>query len=484
MIEMGLPDTSSPGHPRAGKPRKGAGRARAATQSDPRSRMVVAMLELVGEQGYAATTVAEVIARAGASRKTFYEHFEDRQACFLAVADEVGHQWLDRVSGGVERAQSPGDAIEAFVEAMFEASLQSPAELRVIATELTVAGTAGIVRRERLLGELGRMLGGALQRLAQDDAHIGEGFQMSESSPLARALTGAIVRMAYGRVRRGKRLRRPRRTELIALVPDVARWVAAYRSAPEPQIAPFSRERSPPVGGRAPGTLSLDARAEERRGLPRGESSVSHSFVVHHQRERLLDAVANLSAAKGYAEVTIPEMVHEAAVSVQAFYEHFAGKEDAFLVAYELGQRKALAIVERAFHSQPDWRAAVHAAIGTLLDFLASEPSFARLAMVDALTGGPKADALARDWSFRLQKLLEPQLAESEDGVQRVEAMAEGSVYAVQELCYVYVASERARALGSLCELATHVALAPFVSLGLGEASHERAGDIASRPPA
>jgi AcrR family transcriptional regulator len=483
-----MPNESSAGRPRAGKPRTGGARGRKQAQGDPRSRLLAAMLEVVGEQGAAATTVADVIARAGASRKTFYEHFEDRQACFLVAGDEVSREWVDRARSAVGQAQGAREAIDAFVGALFAASLDSPPALRMIAAELTAVGTAGIARRERVLNELARMLGEALEGLAREDPDVGEGFRLpadddGDDSPLARALTGAIVRMVYARARRGARVRRPRRMELLALVSDVARWTASYRFVREPRIAPFSREGAAPVGGRAPGMLSLDSRASERRGLPRGESSVSHSFVVHNQRERLLDALANLSAAKGYGEVTIPELVQEAAVSVQSFYEHFSGKEDAFLVAYELGQRKLLVIVERVFQSGADWEGGVRAATGTLLDFLASEPSFAHLALVDVLTAGPKADTLARDWEGRLAEMIRPRLDYSEDGGRRVELMAEGAVNALQELCYVYAASERAREMGALLDLATHVALAPFMGVGVAE-TEQRAGRSASRPPA
>src|SRR5687767_6279952 len=52
-----------------------------------RGRLLVAMSDVVGEKGYAAATVADVLAKAGVSRRTFYEHFADKEACFLAAYD-------------------------------------------------------------------------------------------------------------------------------------------------------------------------------------------------------------------------------------------------------------------------------------------------------------------------------------------------------------------------------------------------------------
>jgi AcrR family transcriptional regulator len=479
--------TSPEGRSSADKPsRKGTG-GRLREQGDPRSRLIAAMLDLVGEQGCAATTVADVIARAGASRKTFYEHFEDKHACFLATGEEVARQWVHEAQSAVANADDAGEAMEAFVRSLFESSLDSPAALRMIAAELTAAGSPGIERRERALSELGQVLGEALQGLAEEDEQVQKGFHLPTKNPtgslLARALTGAVLRRTYARTRRGQRVRKPRRSELLALVTDVARWMASFRFIPEPEVMAFSSDGFVPIGGRAPGTLSLESRASARRGLPRGESAVSRSFVVHNQRERLLDALANLSAAQGYGDVTIPDMVQEAAVSVQAFYEHFSGKDDAFCVAYELGQRKLLAITERAYESHADWPSAIRSGLGAMLDFYASEPSFARIVLVDSLTAGAKVDQLARAGDERLAEIVRRGLEYSHDGVQRVEIMVEGAVTALQDLCYVYAASERAREMSVLLDLATHVALAPFFGVGLAE-TEERASRIVRRPSA
>src|SRR3954447_24211790 len=52
-----------------------------------RGRLLDAMAEAVAQHGYGATTVAHVVALAGVSRKTFYEHFADKEDCFLALYD-------------------------------------------------------------------------------------------------------------------------------------------------------------------------------------------------------------------------------------------------------------------------------------------------------------------------------------------------------------------------------------------------------------
>src|ERR1035438_4328088 len=94
-------------------------------------------------------------------------------------------------------------------------------------------------------------------------------------------------------------------------------------------------------------------------------------------------------------------------MSLDAFYEHYAGKEDAFLVAYEVGHAKGLTIVEHAYDAAPDWRSAIRAAIAALFDFLASEPAFAHLSLVDARVATDRtAERASRGVSAYAQMLL------------------------------------------------------------------------------
>ncbi len=420
------------------------------------------MLELVGEQGYASTTVADVISRAGASRKTFYEHFEDRQACFLGVADDVAVRWIDRTGEAADGAEGGDDPTEAAIGELFASALAEPSGLRVLATEMPAAGRAGVERRERAIAQLGEILADTLYAGGPDNGKAG--LQSLRESLTLRACSGALVRIACSRVLRGGRVKRPRRADLMSIAPEAADWLASFSAVAEPPLK-ASGSVETPAGGRAPGTLSLSSLASERRGLPRGESTISRSFVIHNQRERLLDALANLSAAKGYEAVTIPEIVTEAAVSVQAFYEHFSGREDALLVAYELGHRKALALIERAYEAHEDWPQAVRAALAVLLEFFASEPSFAHLALIDVPAAGAKPYSLMREGLRAYIEMLRPGLA-SRDGLEIPQLAPEASVTAVQELCYLFAVTERAREMPTLGDVVAHIALTPFGAAG------------------
>jgi AcrR family transcriptional regulator len=235
-------------------------------------------------------------------------------------------------------------------------------------------------------------------------------------------------------------------------------------------------------GGRAPGTLARHALLTNRRGLPRGDQNVSRSYVIHSQRERILDAVANLTAREGYDALKVENIAEEAAVSLNAFYEHFADKEDAFLVAYEVGHAKGLSIVEHAYMSERDWRLGIRSGISALFEFLATEPAFAHIALVDALTATPLTAERSSAGVSSFARMLVPARAEapgqSTPATVTIEAIAGG----IFELCLSCSLQGRVRELPELTPAATYIALAPFIggeeaaAVAVGPGSAEPAG--------
>jgi AcrR family transcriptional regulator len=147
----------------------------------------------------------------------------------------------------------------------------------------------------------------------------------------------------------------------------------------------------------------------------------------------------------------------------KASYEHFTDKEDAFLVAYEVGHGKSLALVERAHDAAPDWPSAVRAGITALLEFLSSEPAFAHMALVDALIATPRTAERANRGIVGYGDLLAPGFREAstENGPPEltIEAIAGG----IFELCLTYTAQGHVRELTELAPWVIYLALAPFV---------------------
>ncbi|HEX3434572.1 MAG TPA: TetR/AcrR family transcriptional regulator [Solirubrobacteraceae bacterium] len=418
-----------------------------------RLRLALAMIDAVGKDGYRETRVADVIARAGVSRKTFYELFDNKQDCLLTTFDLVTNEAMRRIDVAYRAAKGWPDRMEAAIGALLSAALENPGAVRLYLLETPAVGPAGIERRERSVVDFERSLRAALE-LAPGKGSIADAA--------LKAIVGGLNRVVYRRALRGDP------DELTALAPDLTRWAASYYPAPAAMIsapAALSGDRRQAIalgGGRAPGTLAPHPALGGRRGLPRGDQNVSRSFVVQSQRERILDAVTNLTAEQGYAALRVEGIAEQAAVSLVAFYEHFADKEDAFLVAFEVGQGKGLAIVESAFAAQEDWRFAVRDGIAALFDFLATEPSFAHIALVDALiaTGHTAQRSSASVDAFA--QMLVPGLERTESlapPAVTVEAIAGG----LFELCLHYALGDRIRELPELAPSATYIALAPFI---------------------
>src|SRR3954451_4295790 len=84
-------------------------------------------------------------------------------------------------------------------------------------------------------------------------------------------------------------------------------------------------------------SMSAPGETHALRVLPRGRHAAPREVVAESQRERLLVAMAEATAAKGYANVAVADVIERAGVSRRSFYEHFANKEAASLPAYDAG---------------------------------------------------------------------------------------------------------------------------------------------------
>lgn len=456
----------TPGKPDGGSPTGNGRLARSRSQrtAEQRERLLSAMTETIAERGYASTTVADVVTRAGVSRKSFYRHFAGKRECLLATYDAIVADYTVAAARGYRTGSDPVQRVGAGLRALFERASADPGAVRTVTIEIVGAGEEGIARREQLIGSCEAFLRKSLA-LAPRRGTI--------SDPILRAIVGGLTRVLYTRMQSSE-------TDLPRLVDDLAGWLTSYAAIPAMTGFRDPKPKHPampegPWGGRAPGTLSLGAPAGRTGDRAIHERDISRSFLVHSRRERVLDAVATLTAECGYAQVTVERIARAAGVSVAAFHEQFAGREDAFLVAYELGHAKGVAIVERAFAAETSWRTAVRAGISALFDFLAAEPSFAHLALVEATIATRRSAERSRRGVGAYAQMLLPGLGQAENGstlpLMTVEAITGG----VFELCASYAQRGRIAELPELAPRATYFALAPFLGA-------EEAARVATQP--
>jgi AcrR family transcriptional regulator len=154
--------------------------------------------------------------------------------------------------------------------------------------------------------------------------------------------------------------------------------------------------------------------------LPKGRHGLSREFIAGNQRERLLDAMANVVAGKGYAATRVVDITDYAGVSRKTFYELFTDKEDCFLAAYDAITALLMDKMARglAAVAQDTWEAKVGALLGEFLRFLAAEPAFARMCIVEVLGSGPRGLA-RRDAAVEAFYPIVDQLPRSQPGAEQ-----------------------------------------------------------------
>jgi AcrR family transcriptional regulator len=385
--------------------------------ADQRERLYEAMIQAVNDRGFVATTISDLVARAGVSRRSFYEHFSGKEECLLATYDELIARLVARIAETYNPDADWREQIEGIVRAVFEASSDRPDAARLVSVEMGAAGPVGIERWARNAEQLSHFIGGVFERApgpdGTPDPAKGEGDVPERASgeggipePVARAIVGALRTILYSRVRRG-RSSRALKTELQKLTPDLVTWICSYYPTPPGiPMRPRTRRHGQLQGGRAPGTFSPSPRWAPR-GLPRGEHNLPKGFVAHNQRERIFDAVANLTAAEGYPALSLEDIFSEAAISLQTFYEHFESKEEAFLATFEMAHSKAMAAINRSLNLRLSWAENVRLGITALLEIIASESSAAKLACVDILIAYPHMTGRVDEANFSYIELLD-----------------------------------------------------------------------------
>ena len=202
----------------------------------------------------------------------------------------------------------------------------------------------------------------------------------------------------------------------------------------------------------------------DARQLPSGRHGLPRSFVVENQRGRIFESLAAVSAAKGYADVTVKDVVDDAGVSRRTFYDLFADKEQCFLAAYDEIVERLFVAVDRAYSTgDRPWPERLAAALHALVANYAGERDLARLAMVDVLAAGPNALA-RRDATLRRFAVF------FEEGQQRLPAMmamqemlSQAVVGGLYEALYWYIAEGEAERLPELMPDLIYCALVPYL---------------------
>jgi AcrR family transcriptional regulator len=420
--------------------------------ANQRERLQGAVIYAISNRGYHNTTVADIIALAGVARRTFYEHFANKEACFLAAYDAILQRSMTRVAEAYSVSGSWEDKIQAAFLGFVGEVTSDPDAAQLVLIHSASAGEASIKRRNRGIH--------AFEALVRDSFKQAPAYR-EISDTTVKAIVGGVRQIIYSRLRHGQAI------ELPDLVPDLLTWARSYRH-------PVDVERLAVTAGADERLIGQESAAEGSGSkLSRGRHKLPRSFVIHNQRERIIDAVARICATSGYAELTVPDIASTAGVSHKTFYEHFASKDQAFLAAFEMIGQQALNAASRSYIAESEWPRAVHRALSSLADYLSSEPAFARMALVEVLAAGPTAltqrDQILQSFSL----LLAPGHRYSPTGADVPAIAPEAISGGILEVLYFYMSNDRVGDMRQLVPQLTYIALAPFIGT-------EQAAEIAS----
>jgi AcrR family transcriptional regulator len=169
-----------------------------------RERLLDAAVDVVAAKGYGATTVADLTKEAGVSRTTFYEHFEDKEACFLAAFDTAADVLARRIAVAFETQEAWPDRVRAGLAALLESLAGEPQIARLALVDVGSAGPqaqrryrAALQRMtpffdegrdfapggRRLPANTSRMVVGAVTGLVSDEIEAGRAERLPEMLP-------------------------------------------------------------------------------------------------------------------------------------------------------------------------------------------------------------------------------------------------------------------------------------------------------------
>ena len=220
-----------------------------------------------GRDGYVATTVTDILARAGVSRRTFYEHFDDREACFLRAYDHVAQilstAMLDLLSTNERWAEGLRDALDLFLRTV----AAHPRLARACLVEILAAGPGGLDRRDASLAPFQQFIETG-RSAAAEPATVPE--------TVAETVVGGIVATVSMRVLHGKAATVPE------LLDQLVFWAMVPFAGPEQAGAAFARTFRPALKNRRDARTSVQSNRSVFRTARlsrKQDAAISHPLV-------------------------------------------------------------------------------------------------------------------------------------------------------------------------------------------------------------
>lgn len=117
--------------------------------SPHRGRLLEGMAHAVAANGYADTTIADIVREASVSRRTFYEHFATKADCLIALYESASLRALGVLRHAIDPSRDWHDQVEQAMSAYLGCLEQNPVLIRTLFIEILGLGDAGLAARRR-----------------------------------------------------------------------------------------------------------------------------------------------------------------------------------------------------------------------------------------------------------------------------------------------------------------------------------------------
>jgi AcrR family transcriptional regulator len=177
-------------------PRGSHGLDRELVAASQRARLLEAVGRVVADRGYGGATIDEIVRRAGVSKMTFYEHFRDKEECFVEAYDAASQELLERVRAAYSGTDGWLERTRAGVRAYLHWIAGDPALARAFLIEVAAAGPRAAARREHLRDRYAELL-----RELQEEARSGLPTLPRLPDEIFHALVAAVDDLVVRRIR-------------------------------------------------------------------------------------------------------------------------------------------------------------------------------------------------------------------------------------------------------------------------------------------
>jgi AcrR family transcriptional regulator len=178
------------------------------------SRLLEGMAQAVAAKGYAQTSIADIVAAASVSRRTFYEHFASKAECLIALYGAASHNALKVLRDAIDPTQGWQEQVDRALGAYLGCMAANPVLMRTLFIEILGLGAEGLEARRRVNQEIADFMLGV----------VNPGRATPLPPQLAMAVVGGIHELVLEAIEDGKVTELPQLTATAAqLVRAVAR---------------------------------------------------------------------------------------------------------------------------------------------------------------------------------------------------------------------------------------------------------------------